>query len=180
MPFVLGVFHPKVYLPYWIKGEDLFYVIAHEQAHITRRDHWWKPIGFLLLSVHWFNPVLWVAYVLLCRDIEAACDEKVIKKLSPEQKADYSQALLTCSVNRRMIATCPLAFGEVSVKNRVKSVLNYKKPAFWMVAVAVVAGIAVALCLLTSPETKTEETSSPTTQSNTPSTSATTANKPSS
>ena len=127
------------------------FVIAHEKAHIRRRDHWWKPLGFLLLTIYWFNPVIWVAYILLCRDIELACDEKVVKEFNNEQKADYSQALLTCSVNRRIIAACPLAFGEVGVKNRVKSVLNYKKPAFWIVATAIVASIVVAICFLTNP-----------------------------
>ena len=129
------------------------HVIAHEQAHIHRKDHWWKPFGFLVLTLHWFNPLMWLGYVLLCRDIELACDEKVIKELNTEQKADYSQALLTCSVNRRMIAASPIAFGEVGVKNRVKSVLNYKKPAFWIVITAIVASIVVAVCFLTNPRT---------------------------
>ena len=125
-------------------------------AHIRRKDHLWKPLGFILLTLHWFNPLMWLGYVLLCRDIELACDEKVIKELDHDARADYSQALLTCSVNRRMIAACPLAFGEVGVKDRVKSVLNYKKPAFWIIIAAVVACIAVALCFLTNPiDTKT-------------------------
>ncbi len=152
-PFVLGIIKPKIYLPFNMNEQDMEHVIAHEQAHIRRKDHWWKPFGFLLLTIHWFNPLMWLGYVLLCRDIELACDEKVIKELNTEQKADYSQALLTCSVNRRMIAACPLAFGEVGVKNRVKSVLNYKKPAFWIIIVAVVASIVVAVCFLTNPRT---------------------------
>ena len=150
-PFVLGVFRPRIYLPYNMDGQDLGHVVAHEQAHIRRRDHWWKPLGFLLLTFHWFNPLMWLAYVLLCRDIELACDEKVIKELGNEQRADYTQALVVCSVNRRMIAACPLAFGEVGVKERVKSVMNYKKPAFWVVVLAVIACIVVAVCFLTDP-----------------------------
>lgn len=150
-PFVLGIIRPKIYLPFNINEQDMEHVIAHEQAHINRKDHWWKPLGFLILTLHWFNPLMWLGYVLLCRDIELACDEKVIKELNTEQKADYSQALLTCSVNRRMIAACPIAFGEVGVKDRVKSILNYKKPAFWIIVVAIIASVAVAVCFLTNP-----------------------------
>lgn len=152
-PFVLGIIIPKIYLPYTISGQNLNHVVAHEQAHIRRRDHWWKPLGFLLLTIHWFNPLMWLAYVLLCRDIELACDEKVIKELGSEQRADYTQALLACSVNHRMIAACPLAFGEVSVKERVKSVMNYKRPAFWVIVLAIAACVVVAVCFLTDPIT---------------------------
>ena len=155
-PFVLGIIKPKVYLPYNMDGQDIRHVIAHEQAHILRKDHWWKPLGFLLLTLHWFNPLMWLAYVLLCRDIELACDEKVIKKLGNEQRADYSQALVSCSVNRRMIAACPLAFGEVGVKERVKSVMNYKKPAFWVIVVSVITCAVVAICFLTNPAAERE------------------------
>ena len=150
-PFVLGIMKPKIYLPYHMDGQDLSHVVAHEQAHIRRRDHWWKPLGFLLLTIHWFNPLMWLAYVLLCRDIELACDEKVIKELDNELRADYAQALVVCSVNRRMIAACPLAFGEVGVKERVKSVMNYKKPAFWVIILAVITCAVVAVCFLTNP-----------------------------
>ena len=150
-PFVLGIIKPKIYLPFQINGQDMTHVIAHENAHIRRKDHLWKPFGFLLLSIHWFNPLMWLGYILLCRDIELACDEKVIKEMDTEQKADYSQALLSCSVNRRMIAACPLAFGEVSVKNRIKSVLNYKKPAYWIIIVAIVISLVVGVCFLTNP-----------------------------
>ena len=167
-PFVLGLIKPKIYLPFCIDGQDMEYVIAHENAHIRRKDHWWKPIGFLVLTLHWFNPLLWLGYVLLCRDIELACDEKVIKELDFQQKADYSQALLNCSVNRRILAACPLAFGEVGVKDRVKSVLNYKKPAFWIIVVAIVASIVTAVCFLTDPVDK--KTDDPTQQTD-PSTS---------
>jgi len=154
-PFVLGIIKPKIYLPFNMNEQDMEHVIAHENAHIRRKDHWWKPFGFLVLTLHWFNPLMWLGYVLLCRDIELACDEKVVKEFNNEQKADYSQALLTCSVNRRIIAACPLAFGEVGVKDRVKSVLNYKKPAFWVIIVAIITSIAVAVCFLTNPKTKT-------------------------
>ena len=150
-PFVLGIFKPKIYLPFKISGQDLEHVIAHELSHIRRKDHLWKPLGFLLLTLHWFNPLMWLAYVLLCRDIELACDEKVIKELGNQQRADYTLALLTCSVSRRSIAACPLAFGEVGVKERVKSVMHYKKSAFWIVLVAVILCIAVAVCFLTDP-----------------------------
>lgn len=152
-PFVLGIIKPKIYLPFNMNDADMKHVIAHEQAHIRRKDHLWKPIGFLILTVHWFNPLVWLGYVLLCRDIELACDEKVIKELDRDARADYSQALLFCSINRRMIAACPLAFGEVGVKDRVRSVLSYKKPAFWIIIVAVIACVAVAVCFLTDPPT---------------------------
>lgn len=151
-PFVLGIFRPRIYLPFNMNEQNLSYVIEHEQAHISRKDHLWKPIGFLLLTLHWFNPLMWVGYVLLCRDIELACDEKVIKDCDNEQKADYSQALLSCSIKRHTISACPLAFGEISVKDRVKSVLNYTKPAFWIVITAVIACAAVAVCFLTNPK----------------------------
>ena len=151
-PFVLGIIKPRIYLPFKMNGQYLEYVVAHEQAHICRKDHWWKPLGFLLLMIHWFNPLMWLAYVLLCRDIELACDEKVIKELGNEQRADYTQALVACSVNRRMIVACPLAFGEVSVKERVKSVMNYKKPAFWVIIISVIVCVGVAVCFLTNPK----------------------------
>ena len=153
-PFVLGIIKPKIYLPFNMNEKDMEHVVAHEMAHIRRKDHLWKPLGFILLTLHWFNPLMWLGYVLLCRDIELACDEKVIKELDHDARADYSEALLTCSVNRRLIAACPLAFGEVGVKDRVKSVLNYKKPAFWIIIAAVVACVVVAVCFLTNPPAK--------------------------
>ena len=151
-PFVLGIVRPVIYLPFDMAEADCAYVIAHEKAHIRRRDHWWKPFGFLLLSIYWFNPVLWVAYILLCRDIEAACDEKVIKDMEKDERRAYSTALLNCSIHRRRIAACPLAFGETGVKARVKSVMNYKKPAFWVILIALVVSIIVAVCFLTNPK----------------------------
>ncbi len=150
-PFIFGVFCPRIYIPSGISDVDRKYVVAHEKAHIKRHDHWWKPFGFMLLSVYWFNPVLWIAYILLCRDIELACDEKVIKDRGIEIKKPYSEALINCSVPRRMVAACPLAFGEVGVRGRIKSVLNYKKPAFWIMIVAVIASMAVAICFMTNP-----------------------------
>ncbi len=150
-PFVLGIFRPKIYVPFGMPEGAGTYVLAHEQAHIRRKDHLWKPLGFLLLSLHWFNPLIWLGYILLCRDIELACDEKVVGKLEGKHRADYSQALLSCSVHRKSIAACPLAFGEVGVKKRVKSVLNYKKPAFWVVLLSVLTLTVTALCFLTDP-----------------------------
>ena len=150
-PFVLGLIRPVIYLPFGMPEGDMAYVIAHEKAHIRRRDQWWKPFGFLLLSIYWFNPVLWVAYILLCRDIEAACDEKVIKDMKLDDRRAYSTALLNCSIHRRRIAACPLAFGEVGVKDRVKGVMNYKKPAFWVILIALVICIIISICFLTDP-----------------------------
>ena len=153
-PFVLGIIRPKIYLPYHMDKREMDHVIAHEQTHIRRGDHWWKPLGFLLLTVHWFNPLLWLGYILLCRDIELACDEKVIREMGSEQRADYTQALVSCSVSRRSIAACPLAFGEVGIKERVKSVMNYKKPAFWIVLASAVVCAVAAVCFLTNPKTE--------------------------
>ena len=127
-PFVLGFMFPVIYLPTTLDKKDWDYVIAHEEAHIQRKDHWWKPIGFLLLSIYWFNPIMWVAYVLLCRDIEAACDEKVIRNMDKEELRAYSIALLKSAVPQRSITACPLAFGEVGIKERIKFVINYRKP----------------------------------------------------
>jgi hypothetical protein len=127
-------------------------VIAHEKAHLARRDHWWKPMGYLILAVYWFDPLCWVAYALFCRDIELACDEKAVRKMDLDGKKQYSTALLACSTGRRLVTICPLAFGESGVKVRVKNVLNYKKPAFWVVTVAVVACVVVAVCFLTDPK----------------------------
>ena len=150
-PFILGVFRPKIYLPSGMDPSQIAYVTAHEKAHLKRKDHWWKPLGFALLALHWFNPVLWVAYVLLCRDIELACDEKVVKHADDSYRAGYSRALVDCSVRRRSIMACPLAFGEVGVKARIKSVLHYKKPAIWIILAAVLLCGVVAVCLLTDP-----------------------------
>ena len=157
-PFVLGIIQPKIYLPFNVSEQNITPIIAHEQAHIKRKDYLWKPIGFLLLTLHWFNPLVWLGYILLCRDIELACDEKAIKEMTIAQRADYSQALLTCSVNRHMITACPIAFGEVNVKNRIKNVLNYKKPTFWIILVAIISSIIIAACFLTNPVNSKDST----------------------
>ncbi len=153
-PFILGLFRPRIFLPSSMEECDVSHVLAHENAHLARRDHWLKLLGFLLLTVHWFNPVLWLAYVLLCRDIELACDEKVIRNMDVQNKKDYSSALINCSVSRRNIAACPLAFGEVGVKNRIKTVLHYKKPTLWILIAAVILSCIAAVCLLTNPVSK--------------------------
>ena len=156
-PFIFGLFRPNIYLPSGLDEASRGHVIAHEQAHIARRDHWWKPLGFALLTVNWFNPAMWLAYLLLCRDIELACDEKVVRNYSAVEKKAYSSALLTCSINSRSITACPLAFGEVGVKQRVKSVLNYKKPTFWVILVTVVLTAVLAAGLLTDPAEQVSE-----------------------
>lgn len=150
-PFVLGIVNPKIYLPFFIEERDAEHVIAHEQAHIRRKDHIWKPIAFLALTIHWFNPLIWFSYILFCRDLEHACDEKVVKEWDVQKRADYSQALLSSSINHRTISVSPLSFGEVSVKERVKSVLYYKKPAFWMILICAMVSIVVGFCFLTNP-----------------------------
>lgn len=155
-PFLLGLFRPRIYLPSNLQEADRPYVLAHENAHICRRDHWWKPLGFFLLTVYWFNPLMWVAYIFLCRDIEFACDEKVIQALGSDCKKSYSEALIHCSVPRKMISACPVAFGEDGVKGRIKSVLSYKKPAFWIILIAVILCIVVAVCFLTNPYSDTD------------------------
>lgn len=153
-PFVFGVVKPNIYLPMHMDEGTAAYVIAHEHAHLARRDHWWKVLGYLVLALHWFNPLVWVAYILFCRDIELACDEKVVKGLDGAARADYSQALLSCAAPKRAVAACPLAFGEGNIKTRVKSALHYKKPAFWVAAAAVLAVVIVAVCFLTNPKSE--------------------------
>lgn len=153
-PFVFGVVKPNIYLPMHMDEGTAAYVIAHECAHLARRDHWWKVLGYLVLALHWFNPLVWVAYILFCRDIELACDEKVVRGLDGAARADYSQALLSCAAPKRAVAACPLAFGEGNIKTRVKSALHYKKPAFWVAAAAVLAVVIVAVCFLTNPKSE--------------------------
>ena len=155
-PFILGVVKPHIYLPSGLDEVQRQNVLAHEQAHLARRDHWWKPLGFALLAVYWFNPVLWLAYTLLCRDIELACDERVIRTMDESAVKTYSTVLLACSMPRKAVITCPLAFGEVGVKERVKNALHYKKPAFWVVAASVTVCVVVAVCFLTDPPTDTD------------------------
>ena len=155
-PFILGVVKPHIYLPSTLDEVQRQNVLSHERAHLTRRDHWWKPLGFALLAVYWFNPVLWLAYALLCRDIELACDERVIRTMDESAVKTYSTVLLACSMPRKAVITCPLAFGEVGVKERVRNALHYKKPAFWIVVASAVVCIVVAVCFLTNPPTDTD------------------------
>lgn len=155
-PFILGVVKPHIYLPSGLDEVQRQNVLSHERAHLARCDHWWKPLGFALLAVYWFNPVLWLAYTLLCRDIELACDERVIRTMDESAVKTYSTVLLACSMPRKAVITCPLAFGEVGVKERVKNALHYKKPAFWVVAASVAVCVVVAVCFLTSPPTDTD------------------------
>ena len=157
-PFILGMFRPCIYLTSGMDEAARVCVLRHERAHLRRGDHLWKPLGFLLLAVYWYNPLVWAAYILFCRDMELACDERVIRDMAAEERATYSQALLDCSRGRHWVAACPLAFGEVGVKTRVKAVLWYKKPAFWAVLAAVVVCAVVAVCFLTNPKgTENEE-----------------------
>lgn len=149
-PFIFGFFHPYIYLPPGIDKSDMKYVIAHEKAHLQHKDHIWKIIAFILLTIYWFNPLIWVAFVLFCRDIELACDEKVIKNLSMSEKKAYSESLLSYSLKKRVAIVYPLAFGEVGVKQRVKSILNYKKPALWVVCLSFLVCIVVGVCFLTT------------------------------
>lgn len=153
-PFVFGVVKPNIYLPMHMDEGTAAHVIAHERTHLARRDHWWKVLGYLVLALHWFNPLVWVAYILFCRDIELACDERVVKGLDGAARADYSQALLSCAAPGRAVAACPLAFGEGNIKTRVKSALHYKKPAFWVAAAAVLAVVIMAVCFLTNPKSE--------------------------
>ena len=154
-PFILGVVKPRIYLPSGLDEVQRQNVLSHERAHLTRRDHWWKPLGFVLLAVYWFNPVLWLAYTLLCRDIELACDERVIRTMDESDVKTYSTVMLACSMPRKAVITCPLAFGEIGVKERVRNALRYKKPAFWVVAASVAVCVVVAVCFLTDPEHET-------------------------
>ena len=151
-PFILGIIKPKIYIPSQVSDSDRNQIIAHEKAHIKRLDHLWKPLGFLLLSVYWFNPLMWLAYIFLCRDIEAACDEKVLKNGGTDIKKSYSEALLNCSAPKRLVTACPLAFGETGVKQRIKNVLSYKKPTLWIIIFALIVSIILSVCFMTNPE----------------------------
>ncbi len=164
-PFILGFIKPRIYLPSSLQDETLRHVISHEKAHLKRKDYLWKPFGFILLSLNWFNPIMWLSYILLCRDIELACDEKVIKEMGVSDKKAYSEALLSCSSSHKLITACPVAFGEVGVKQRIKSVLSYKKPAFWVIIVAVIVSIVVAIWFMTgTKEIVTENTTDTTSE----------------
>ena len=150
-PFILGIVRPRVYLPSALSEGEMDYILAHESAHLKRKDHWWKVLGYLLLCIYWFNPLCWVAYSMLCKDIELACDEKVVKEMTFHEKKEYSKVLLSCARQRSLIMVCPLAFGEVGVKERVKSVLNYKKPTLWIIIATAVVLVILAVCFLTNP-----------------------------
>lgn len=151
-PFILGIVRPRIYLPSGMEEIQRVPVLAHERAHLTRRDHWWKPLAYLLLSVYWFHPLVWAAYLLFCRDLELACDEKVIRAMDLEERKAYSRALVACSLPKRIVPACPLAFGEVGIKERVKKILYYKKPGFWITLGAAAACILVTICFLTNPK----------------------------
>ncbi len=166
-PFVLGVIRPHIYLPSDLDPTQAEYVLAHERMHLKRHDHWWKPLGFMILSVHWFNPICWLSYILFCRDIELACDEGVVREKNEQYKKSYAEALLACSVGQRGVNACPLAFGETDVKERVGNVMNYKKPAFWVILTAIAACIVVAVCFLTNPQKKEEQAQNITDSENT-------------
>ncbi|MBR6628272.1 MAG: hypothetical protein IKL04_09945 [Lachnospiraceae bacterium] len=155
-PFILGIFRPGIYLPSSLNEREINHILAHETGHLRRKDYLWKPLGYLLLSVYWFNPICWIAYIMLCKDIELACDEKVIRDMNFSDKQEYSRILLSCTTGRRLVLACPLAFGEVGVKERVKNVLTYKRPAFWIIVIGMVLCVAVAVFFLTDPAEKDE------------------------
>ena len=154
--FVLGFIKPKIYIPTGMSKDTRKQILAHERTHLDKGDHWIKMIGFLALAVHWFNPLVWVSYILLCRDMEMACDERVVQFMELEERKAYSSALLRCNSHRPHYAACPVAFGEVSVKYRIKSILNYRKPSFWLSLLAVIAFLFVSVCLLTNPREAVE------------------------
>lgn len=151
-PFVLGLIRPRIYLPSDMEEMQMEYVLAHERAHLKRKDHWWKVLGYMLLAVYWFNPFVWIAYLLLCQDIELACDEKAVRDMDMAGRKSYAKALVACSMKGHMAMAYPLAFGEVGVKERVRTVLNDRKPAFWLILAAVVACVVLAVCFLTAPK----------------------------
>ena len=172
-PFVLGIINPKIYLPSDMAPENQSYVLKHEAAHLRHRDHWWKPLGFLLLCVYWFQPLVWIAYFLFCRDLEMACDERAIAGMEEGERKAYSYALLSCAAPRHTIAMCPVAFGENSVKSRIKHVLRFQKTGFWVIAVVLVVTLIASVCFLTNPKEDEEpplqtETTAPTEESYTP------------
>lgn len=159
-PFILGIIRPRIYIPCGLSEQALESVLKHEKTHLQRKDHWWKPLGFLVMMIYWFHPLCWLAYILFCRDIEYACDEKATMGEDAQWRANYCQTLLDCSMSKRMISACPVAFGEIGVKERVKSVLNYKKPAFWIVALSLVVVVGIGICLGTIPMKEVNDVSS--------------------
>ncbi len=158
--FILGFVKPRIYIPVGMAPAARKHILAHERTHLDKGDHWIKMIGFLALALHWFNPLVWAAYILLCKDIEMACDERVVQFMELKERKEYSTALLNCSTNRIHYAASPVAFGEVSVKSRIQSILNYRKPSFWLGLLSVIAIVFVMVCLVTSPVKSQEEASS--------------------
>lgn len=158
-PFILGLVKPRIYIPFLIDYDDMSNIIAHENAHLCRKDHWIKPLGFIILAIYWFNPLIWLSYILMSRDIELACDERVVSKMSPIEKKIYSRSLVNCSVSQKLISVCPLAFGEVGIKQRVKVILNYRKPTFWIILISIIVCIAIGVCFLTNPKIKDKQNS---------------------
>lgn len=156
-PFLMGIIHPHIYLPYQMTPEQMENVLAHEWGHLARRDHIWKPMAFVIACIHWFNPLVWLAYWLFCRDMEIACDERVVKDYDVHERKEYSQTLLALAAKKRRIGACPLAFGEVSIKERIQKTLSYKKPALWIILVALVLCVILAVCLLTDPARQDED-----------------------
>ncbi len=148
-PFILGVIRPKIYLPSSMDNEQFSYVLAHEHAHLARRDHWWKPLGFAILAVYWFAPLVWAAYILFCRDIELACDEHVARGMGRWERKRYSETLLSCSVARPSPSVCPVSFGALGLKERIRAVLRYRNPEPWAVLAACAVGVLLAVCFLT-------------------------------
>lgn len=157
-PFVWGIIKPRIILPSSIQEQYYEFIIAHEKVHLSRRDHWWKPIGFLLLTVYWFNPFVWAAYLLFCKDIELACDERVIRGFDMPGRKVYSEILLACSVNQNVVAINPVAFGETGIKERIKAIMKYKKPKLWVGFASVIICAAVMICCLANPKAAENKT----------------------
>lgn len=149
-PFILGVFRPSIYIPSYVEEEEMDVIIAHEKAHLARKDHWWKLMGYLLLAVYWFQPLFWIGWHIFCKDIELACDEKAVKFMDFSERKQYSRVLVSCGRQRKRMISCPLAFGEVAVKDRVKTVLNYKKPGLWKIVVSLLVCAMLSVCFLTN------------------------------
>ena len=174
--FLLGYIHPRIYLPFHVQKRDRRFIVAHERAHVARGDNWWKLLGFVCAALHWYNPLVWLSYVLLCRDIELACDERVIRELDINDRKAYSMALLNCGKSLAGVSVCPVAFGEVSLKTRIKRVLHYRKPGVWITVIAMMVIVVTAVCFLTSPSAEAlppeepPETTEPTTEVTEPST----------
>lgn len=151
-PFILGLVRPQIYLPSYIEENHIPYIVAHEKEHIRCKDNWWKPLGFILLAIHWFNPLVWAAYILMSRDIELACDERVIRSMQAEDKKNYSKSLLLCSNPRHFISACPVAFGEVGVKERIKKIVDYRKPSVWIIGIGIVLCLIMVFGFMTNPK----------------------------